>query len=342
MATMLAARYLGPNRIEPVEVPVPSIGSGEALIKVDACGFCGSDLAIVAGLHPRAKAPLTLGHELSGRVVEINSADTRLAVGDLVTLYPLISCGHCYVCRTGNPHVCRNLKLYGFDADGGMAEYVKLPVDNLLKLPDDMATLCGALLEPLAVAVHGVSRAPLADVRTVVVIGAGPIGLLTALVAVARGVPNLLITDISPSRLELAAKLGLHTAMAGAEARELVLQETDEEGVDLVFECAGAPASAEEMTRLLRPQGTIVNLGVFKGPVKVQMRDVNFKELTIIGSRVYAKKNFEEAVRLAAVLPLRDIVTHSFPLLDVETAFDSFRQGEGVCKVIVYPGTSGV
>src|SRR5271170_2263169 len=112
MAMMLAARYLAPNRIEPTQVPVPLIGDEEVLVKVEACGFCGSDLAIVAGVHPRAKAPLTLGHELSGRIVEVRSVNTSLSVGDLVTAYPLISCGRCYACRSGSPHVCRSLGLY--------------------------------------------------------------------------------------------------------------------------------------------------------------------------------------------------------------------------------------
>ena len=178
---------------------------------MDACGFCGSDLNIVAGTHPRARPPLTLGHELSGRIARMGEPSRDLADGDRVTAYPLITCGTCHACTHGYPHVCRQLRLFGFDVDGGMAQFVKLPVDALMKLPEKMPARIGALIEPLAVAVHGVGRTALEGVETAAVLGAGPIGILTALVARSRGIPNLLISDVLPSRLELARSLGLTT-----------------------------------------------------------------------------------------------------------------------------------
>jgi (R,R)-butanediol dehydrogenase / meso-butanediol dehydrogenase / diacetyl reductase len=337
MRSMLAARYLGPNRIEPVETPVPAIGQEEALIRVDACGFCGSDIGIVSGVHPRAREPLTVGHEFCGRIAAIKTSGREFKIGDFVTLFPFISCGSCFVCRNGNPHVCRTLRLYGFDADGGMAEYVKVPVRSLIKLPDNMSSLVGAIIEPLAVAVHGVSRTPLEEVRTAVVLGAGPIGILSALVARARGVQQVLISDVVPFRRELAAGLGLTAVAAGEELKALVDQRTSGEGADLVLECAAAEAGALEMTSVVRSRGTIVNLSVFKKPVNVDMQVVNFKELTILGSRVYTRGDFVEAVKLASVLPARQIVTHSFQLQDVRSAFACFERGEGVCKVLVLP-----
>jgi threonine dehydrogenase-like Zn-dependent dehydrogenase len=334
---MLAARYLGPRRIEPVETPVPVIEHGEALIRVDACGFCGSDIGIISGVHPRAREPLTVGHEFCGRIDSIKTDDDDFKVGDYVTLYPLISCGHCYVCRNGNPHVCRTLRLYGFDADGGMAEYVRAPVKSLIHLPEGMLPSLGAIIEPLAVAVHGMSRVPLEEIRTAVVMGAGPIGLLSALVARARGVEQVIISDLIPFRRELAASFGLTAVAAGEELREVVEKTTSGEGADLVLECAAGPGSAQQMTAVLRPRGTIVNLGVFKKPVNVDMQAVNFKELTILGSRVYSRRDFVEAVELASQLPLQPIVTHSFALRAVKSAFDCFEHGEKVCKVLVLP-----
>jgi (R,R)-butanediol dehydrogenase/meso-butanediol dehydrogenase/diacetyl reductase len=340
MQSMLAARYLGPHRIEPVETPIPSIGYEEALIRVDACGFCGSDIGIVSGVHPRATEPLTIGHEFCGRIASICTSGGDFKIGDFVTLFPLISCGQCFVCRNGNPHVCRSLRLYGFDADGGMAEYVKVPVQGLVKLPSAISSLQGAIIEPLAVAVHGVSRAPLHEVRTAVVIGAGPIGILSALVARARGVEELFISDIVSFRRELAASLGLTAVPAGEALKNLVAEKTSGEGADLILECAAAPTSALEMTSLVRSRGTIINLGVFKRPVNVDMQAVNFKELAIIGSRVYTRTDFVEAVNLAATLPLRRIVTHSFQLEDVRAAFEHFERGADVCKVLVWPSGS--
>ena len=336
MKTMLAAQYLGPDRLEAKDVSRPEIGVEEALLQVEACGFCGSDINIVAGTHPRAQAPLTMGHELSGRIVEIKSSESEFAVGDRVTMYPLISCGTCYACTHGYPHVCRQLRLFGFDVDGGMAEFIKLPVSSLMKLPKHMPAQIGALIEPLAVAVHGVGRTSLEGVNVAVVLGAGPIGLLTALVAKARGVPHVLISDVLSSRLELAESLGLRVIKAGDDLRNLVMQLTDANGADVVFECAGHPSSAREMTSLVRSRGVIVNLSVFKKPVDVDLQAINFKEIEIVGSRVYERKDFQDAIDLAMQLPLEHIVSYTFSLRDVNLAFQQFLSGEA-CKVLILP-----
>ncbi|HEX4283504.1 MAG TPA: alcohol dehydrogenase catalytic domain-containing protein [Terracidiphilus sp.] len=337
---MFAARYLGPDRLETLELATPSISDEEALIKVEACGFCGSDLGIVAGVHPRAREPLTLGHEFSGTIAEIRTSSSEFNVGDRVTVFPLISCGHCFACRSGQSHVCRTLKLYGFDVDGAMAQFVRVAVSSLLKLPHPLPPFVGAVVEPLAVAVHGVSMAPEQDVKTVVVLGAGPIGLLTALVASSEGDAKVLISDVLPSRLDLARRLGLTAFAAGEELKSAVHDLTGDEGVDLVYECAGAPSSAVAMTALLRSRGTVINLGVFKKPVSVDMQAINFKELTVRGSRVYARRDFDRAIELAGTLPIRQVVTHTFPLMEVQAAFDCFRKGNGVCKVLILPNGS--
>jgi 2-desacetyl-2-hydroxyethyl bacteriochlorophyllide A dehydrogenase len=337
MDTMLAARYLGPGRIETEVVPIPAIGSEEALIQVEACGFCGSDLNILAGTHPRAKAPLTVGHELSGHIVQIGNAGSGWDVGENATVYPLISCGTCYACTHGNPHVCRKLRLFGFDVDGGMAEFVKVPIASLVRLPQNMPAKIGALIEPLAVAVHGVARTSMEGVGIAVVLGAGPIGLLTALVAQARGAPHVVVSDVVPSRVKLAGSLGLHAIEAGAELHAEVMRMSDENGADVLFECAGHPSSAREMTSLVRSRGTIVNLGVFKKPVEVDMQAVNFKEIQILGSRVYERKDFQGAIDLAMQFPLDRIVSQVFPLSEVALAFEQFQSSES-CKVLVRPG----
>jgi 2-desacetyl-2-hydroxyethyl bacteriochlorophyllide A dehydrogenase len=333
---MLAARYLGPDRIEAEEVSLPVISDEEALLQVEACGFCGSDINIIAGTHPRAQAPLTMGHELSGKIVDIKSADSRFSVGDRVTMYPLISCGSCYVCTHGNPHVCRQLRLFGFDVDGGMAEFVKLPVASLMKLPQNMSPEIGALIEPLAVAVHGVARANLDGVRVAAVLGAGPIGLLTALVAKERGIPDVVISDVLEARLDLARDLGLQAWKAGEEMRSAVMTLSDQNGADVLFECAGHPSSAREMTALVRSRGVIVNLGVFKKPVEVDLQAVNFKEIEILGSRVYERKDFQDAINMAMRLPLKRIISYTFSLRDVNLAFRQFLSGD-VCKVMIVP-----
>lgn len=340
MELMTAARYTGPNEIVPREVARPSIGDGEALIQVEACGFCGSDINIVAGTHPRAKAPLTVGHELSGIIRDFQGEAHGLAIGDHVTMFPLISCGHCHACTHGHAHVCRELRLFGFDIDGGMADFLKVPTEALMKLPADMPASVGALIEPLAVAVHGVARTDLSEVTVAAVLGAGPIGLLTGLVAKAKGVPHVLISDVLPARLRLAEAIGLHPVAAGAELLAKVMELTDDNGADVVFECAGHPSSAREMTDIARSRAVIVNLGVFKEPAPVDLMAVNFKELEMLGSRVYERRDFEEAIALAMTLPLEQIISHTYPIQDVAAAFEKFRSNEA-CKVIILPTRDG-
>ncbi|WP_446743262.1 zinc-dependent alcohol dehydrogenase [Silvibacterium acidisoli] len=334
--TMRAAQFLGPHQLEIRTVALPAISEGEALVAIEACGFCGSDLSIFAGTHPRARAPLTVGHELAGRIVQIKDAVTGLRVGDRVTVFPLITCGKCYACTHGHSHVCRQLRLFGIDADGGMAQFAKLPASALIPLPDDVSYEIGALIEPLAVVIHGISRVPFEDVQLAVVLGAGPIGLLTALVAKARGIPEVLVSDVLPHRRELAEQLGLRAVAAGEELRSLVMELSDNNGADVIYECAGHPSAALEVTELARSRGAIVNLSVFKKPVEIDMQAVNFKELEIFGSRVYERKDFEEALRLAPALPLAALITRTFPLDQAEAALQQFRAGE-VCKAIIFP-----
>ena len=167
-------------------------------------------------------------------------------------------------------------------------------------------------------------------------LGAGPIGILTALVARSRGIPNVLISDVLPSRLELARSLGLTTIPAGEELRTRVMELSHQNGADLVIECAGHPSSAREMTSLVRSRGVVINLSVFKKPVEIDMQAVNFKEIEILGSRVYEREDFRSAIDLAMRLPLEKIITREFPLEDVSGAFELFRAGE-VCKVLILP-----
>lgn len=334
--TMRAAQFVGPHSLEVRTVALPRIGEGEALIAIEACGFCGSDLSIIAGTHPRARPPLTVGHELAGRIVQMQGPSESFQIGDRVTVFPLISCGTCYACTHGCAHVCRQLKLYGFDADGGMAQFAKLPISSLIRLPNEISYEVGALIEPLAVAVHGVSRVQLDGVRIAVVLGAGPIGLLTALVATTRGIPHVLVSDVLPHRLQLAERLGLRAVPAGKELRSLVMSFSEDNGADVIYECAGHPSVSAVITSLARSRGAIVNLSVFKDPVEIDMRAVNFKELEIFGSRVYERRDFEEAIRLASQLPIGELVTGTFSLDQAATALQQFKEGEA-CKVLITP-----
>jgi 2-desacetyl-2-hydroxyethyl bacteriochlorophyllide A dehydrogenase len=302
----------------------------EALVRVEACGFCGSDLGIVSGRHPRAKPPLTIGHEICGEVVQ----SSTVPVGQRVVLYPLISCGECRLCRTGQAYICRTLRVYGFDFDGGMAEYLTVPARNLMRVPQEFPAKLGAMVEPLAVAVHAISRTTVPTGETALVIGAGPIGLLIALLLRHNGY-HAPICDVSTFRQQLARSAGLEVLEPGLVV-EAIREATDGEGASVVFECAGHPSVARMMTDAARCHGVVVNAGVFKQPVEVDLQSVNFKELTVIGSRVYTREDFLQAIQLAPKLDLDRVITHSLGLEDASKAYDLMRAAEAG-KVVLVP-----
>ena len=339
MDMMLAATYLEKDKILAKSQPLPVPGTNEALIKVLATGICGSDLAIVSGNHPRATPPLIIGHEFAGEIIELNKPEiSNLRVGNKVTLYPLISCGDCYACRNGLNHVCSSLRVIGFDRDGGLAEYVSLPVDMLIRIPDTMNYEEGSLIEPLSVAVHAINLKSVNQEDKILVLGAGPIGLLTAMVLNFHGVDNLYISDINNYRLQIANSLGIKTINSiNTNIYEYIEDITNGDMTDIVFEVVGVQESAEQMIDLVRPRGTIINVSVFKKHPKIDMRSINFKELTVLGSRVYTRQDFEKAIDISSHLPLTEIVSHRLPLSDVTDAFRLFKKEENVCKVLLNP-----
>ena len=332
---MKAVRFLAPNVVETVELPEPIPRSGEALVRVRWAGICGSDLAIVAGKHPRARAPLTLGHEFAGEIVAVNGI-SALKVGARVTANPLLSCGHCRACRHGCGHVCRSLRLQGIDTDGFMAELACVSIDRLQALDADVSAEAGALVEPLAVGIHAVEMATVQPGDRAVVMGAGPIGLVVALALRQAGVGDVWMTDVMDERLAMAEALGFGALNAAqTEVGAFIRSRTSEEGADLVFEAAGSSAAARQMTELVRVRGTVVLVSVHKAPHETDLRAVNFKELTLVGSRVYTAAAFQQAARLAQVMGVERLVSRRVPVHEAAERFAALARGEGAGKILI-------
>jgi 2-desacetyl-2-hydroxyethyl bacteriochlorophyllide A dehydrogenase len=336
-STMTAAVWEGPDAVAVREVPLPAVPDGWALVEVLYDGICGTDLAIVHGTHPRAQAGLIPGHEIVGTVVEPGAHGPR--AGTTVVVEPLISCGRCRACRSGARHVCRDLKLYGIDAPGGLARFVALPPDTLHELPATVDPRVGALVEPLAVAVHAVATAAVHGGDVVAVAGGGPIGVLTALVARHAGAGQVVVSEPSPWRREVLAELGLTVVPAERSLTDVVHELTGGEGADVTFDAAGHPAVAPELTSATRVLGTVVVVGVHKAPAPVDLREVCFKELTMRGVRVYTRADVERAIELVAdgALPLEDLPTRVYHLTDVADAVAAAAAGAGALKVLVTP-----
>ena len=287
--------YRGAQDVRVEEKSQPELGAGEVLIKVAYAGICGSDMNIYQGVHPRAKAPLVMGHEFSGTIV---AGHPTLAAGTPVTVYPLLSCGHCEPCLNGYAHVCNTLKLIGIDCDGAMAEYVKVPVDKVMELPKTLSLKLGAFLEPLAVGVHAVRRSGYRPGDRAVVFGAGPIGLCVASCLKYFGA-QVIVVEANPYRLGVAKKLGCTTIDAANEAIvDKVREYTKGINADFAFDCAAHPSVQTHLMDVLKVQGTAVVVGSYKKPPEVDLLKVEFKELTMIGIRVYERRDFEIAAEM--------------------------------------------
>ncbi|RAL96047.1 alcohol dehydrogenase [Agrobacterium sp. MS2] len=335
---MRAAVVTAPETIHIQTVPMPDVPSGWSLIKCDYTGLCGTDFSILHGSHPRAKFPLIMGHEISGTVVK--STLDGPALGTRVTCEPLISCGECGPCKRGDGHVCRNLRLFGIDKPGSMSEYVALPNDRLIAIPEGVSLALAALTEPLAVAVHAVEMSPLAAGDAVAIFGAGPIGMLTALVARNSGASRVVIVEPSVERARVAESLGFETISSNANVTEALSARTNGEGFDVVFDAAAHPSVAELLASSVRPKGAIILVGIYKKPALVDLQALCFKEVSMTGVRVYTRRDVERAVDLIAndSLNLSSFPIDIYPLEETALAFEKAQAASGVLKVLVKAG----
>ena len=331
---MKALVYLGPNTAAVKEVAEPVAKEGQIKLRVRYCGICGSDIGIYQGTHPRAKAPLILGHEFLGEVLQDGG---KFRKGDRVVAYPLLSCGKCRPCRTGNAHVCNTLGLIGIDIDGGASQYVCADEDVLFKVPDGVSDKAATVIEPLAVIIRAIHQSRLQSLDVTMVTGAGPIGLLTGIMLKHMGASKVMISDVNENRLKQAAAMGMIPVAAG-DVKKAALDATDGDGVDILYECSGAESVALQMTDFVRVGGTICMVAQHKMPPKVNLRDLNFKEHIMVGTRVYTMDEFRQAVLYSAEIcdELEKTVSHVVPLDDSPGVFAMIDDPDsGTVKVLL-------
>ncbi|MFC1537867.1 zinc-binding dehydrogenase [Candidatus Latescibacterota bacterium] len=336
---MKAAIYSGAGSAEYIEMPVPELKSGETLIEVESVGICGTDIAIYSGKHPRAKAPLVMGHEVGGVVAEIaEKPATNVEIGTRVTFYPLISCGTCSTCLSGKAYVCDTLKLIGIDFDGGMAEYVAVPSESVIPVPEYWNTNRAALMEPVAVAVHAVRRSSIKPGDSVLVLGAGIIGNLCAQMAKAAGAVQVVIADLTSYRLNIAEQVGLTAVnIRENDMIERANELTGGSGFDVTMECSGSAAAQPVALAATRVLGEIIVVGMPKEPPAVDLRLVAFKELSLIGTRVYEKVDFQRAIELVEQkrILVDNLVSHEYPLEKTKEALDLMAEAGDSMKILL-------
>ena len=278
-----------------------------------------------------------MGHEVSGTVSAVGAGVKGLDVGQAVAVMPLDWCNDCPACAAGHNHICQNLKFLGIDTPGAFQSYWTVPAHTLHKLPRHLALTHGAMIEPLAVACHDVRLGRVHAGEYAVVLGGGPIGILIALVAKQVGA-RVLVSEINPFRLQLARELGLDAINPlEVDLVAYVNERTKTAGADVVFEVTGVQAAASVMTDLVRTRGRIVMVAIHGQPKEVALFQFFWRELKMIGARVYEHEDFAKAIALAASgsIPLDKIITDIRPLSELKAGFEQMESGGNVMKILL-------
>ena len=336
---MKASFYRGNRTFETGTVPMPVPAEGEALLRVRQVGICGTDLHIFQGhLDHRVPHGGIIGHETFTEVVTA-PASSGFVEGDRVVVEPVQFCGTCRACRMGATYLCYNLKVLGVDVTGGMQEYWAVPAARLLKLPDAISDHDAALIEPLAVATHDVTRAEIKTGDRVVVFGGGPIGTLIALVSQHRGA-EVKVVEINPHRVEMLKRAGLEAIGPTDDVKAVVNEWTDGTGADIAFEVSGSPDAAALVTEVVRVWGAVSIIAIHSEPVPFHLYSLFARELRVHGSRLYTRGAWEEAIRLAAsgAVKVGPLVSRVIGLDDLQQGMEEALGGGPVMKVLVDVG----
>ncbi len=337
---MRQARLVEPEKVILEEVETPEIDKNQVLIKVWRIGICGSDIHAYYGKHPYISCPIIQGHEFSGEIVEIGEKVVGLSIGDRVTVRPQLACGQCYPCTHGNYHICNDLKVIGCQADGAAREYIPVDHELVVKLPEGMSFDYGAMVEPVAVGVHAVGRLGDITPMNLLVLGAGPIGNLTAQAARGLGAQSVLITDISSFRLEVAANCGInHTVNVSHDLLETKIAEVfGPDKMDAVFECVGVEDTITDAIRLARKGTDIIIVGVFGEKPAVDIGLLQDRELRMIGTLMYKAEDYLTAIDLiqSDKIKLDPLISKHFPFEDYPKAYKYIEQNrDETLKVLI-------
>jgi len=336
MTTMRAAFYEGARRFRTGTADVPTPAADEALLRVRRVGICGTDLHIFQGhLDHRVPRGGVTGHETFAEVVEV-PVGSGFGAGDRVVVEPLWFCGECRACRMGASYLCYRLKVRGVELPGGLQEFWNVPVARLLHVPAALNDDHAAMIEPLAVATHDVRRAEVKAGDRVMVFGGGPIGTLIALVCRHRGA-EVLVSEINPFRLQMLAGLGLRAVGPDRDVVKVVDDWTEGVGVDVAFEVTGHRVAVATVTQVVRVWGVVSIVAIHAEPMPVNLYQMFARELSMHGSRLYARQDWEEAIRLAAsgAVPVAPLVSRRVPLEALQEGMELALGGGAVMKVLI-------
>lgn len=335
--SMKALRKLSANRgVTMTEIPVPTLGPQDALIKIDAAGICGTDYHIYSWdewSQKRIHPPLTIGHEFIGTVVQVGEEVQHIELGERVSGEGHIVCGRCIFCRTGQAHICQTMKIIGVDCEGCFAEYLKMPVDNLWPVPAEIPDKFASIYDPIGNAMHTVMSAHISG-KTVLIMGAGAIGLFAVSIAKAAGASAVIVVEPNPYKIALARKGGADLVLNPLEddVQKAVYAITHNVGPEVVLEMSGNPHAMKQAFSLLRNGGEICLLGIPAKDVPIDWaEDIIFKGITIhgiTGRRMYDTWYQVHEFLLHHRNLIEDTVTHVIPFDDFQQGFDLMESGQ--------------
>ena len=337
---MLQQVMTAPGVIEFREIPVPEIGENDVLVKIIKIGVCGSDIHVYHGEHPFTSYPVTQGHEVSGEVVKVGSGVTGLTEGQKVTIQPQVVCGKCYPCRHGKYNLCEELKVMGFQTTGMASHYFAVDAAKVTPLPEEMSFDEGAMIEPLAVAVHAVKRAGDVNGAKIAVLGAGPIGILVAQTAKGLCAESVMITDVSDLRLAKARECGVDFCVntRDKDFGEEMIRNFGPDKADVIYDCAGNNITMGQAVKYARKGSTIILVAVFADMGKIDLAVLNDHELDLNTSMMYRNEDYLDAIRLVneKKVMLAPLISQHFAFKDYLKAYQYIDENrESTMKVII-------
>jgi L-iditol 2-dehydrogenase len=345
---MKAIRYHAPGDIRVEMIDVPQCGDGELRVKIDACAVCGTDMKAYKHGNPRIKAPMVMGHEFTGIVDTIGSGVEGFAIGDRIVMATSISCGDCAYCKKGWRNLCANIAPMGFSYPGGMAEYTVIPQraivnGHVIKVPDGVKAEHAALAEPLSCAVNSAANSNIQSGDTVVVVGAGPMGIMNACVAQQMGASKIILAEINPKRLAQGKQFGFNLLInpATEDLAKIVKDNTDGLGADVAIVAAPAAQPQADALELVRKQGTVclfASLPATNCMLEINSRTLHYGEIKLVGTSDSTGEHVTKAVEMIAggMLPSDKLATHILGLDDILKAFYLMASGEAL-RVVLKP-----
>ena len=345
---MKAVVLAGPNQFETKFIEKPVIDADEILLKMKKAAICGTDIRILEGKKTKdVRYPSVIGHEMSGIIEELGANVLGYEVGDRIAIANVIPCGNCSSCLSGRENACLNRTAIGYQYDGGFAEYVKIPktciqAGNVVKIPESVSFTAGALIEPLACCIRGLKNVGTGFNDTVLVVGAGPIGLMHIQLSKISGASKVIVSEPNAFRRQKAEVLGADVIVnpISENLEEIIMKETNGLGVDRIILAIGVPSVVNSTIKLCKKGGTVCMFAGFGGTGEslIEINTIHYNEINICGSTAYKRSDYLAAAEMVKTgrINLDEIATHTYKLDEFKEAYKMNKSGEGL-KVIIEP-----